>query len=153
MLGLPYDSGVARGFPVVRASIEYEGEGYGAVMAWIQVIRYRIGDADEQVEVDQPPQLHESGMPYCFWGPNPSFFDAPSMARDAVLWTADAFLTATPDAAMTRVVRPVCGFRWGYEVAGGRPEPLPLVEAPPDAWESAREVLDERYPGWEFEPA
>lgn len=60
LLGLPYDYGVARGFPVVRASVEYEGEGYGAVTAWIQTVRYRIADGDEQVEVDKPPQLKDS---------------------------------------------------------------------------------------------
>ncbi len=151
LLGLPYDHGVAEGFPVVRASVEYEGEGYGAVMAWIQVVRYRIADGDEMIEVDKPPQLHGSNMPYCFWGPNPSFFDAPSMAHDDAVWIADAFLTTSPDTVMSKIARPIRGFRWGFDIVGGNPMPQPLAEAPADAWDSAKVVLKEHYPEWDFE--
>ncbi len=150
LLGLPYDFEVARGFPIVRASIEYEGEGYGAAMAWIQIIRYRIGGGDEQIEVDQPPQLRDSNMPYYCWGPNPSFFDAPSMPYDDATWAADAFLTASPDTVMSKVVQPICGFRWGYAVADGHPKPQPPAESPADAWATAKTILEERYLDWEF---
>lgn len=138
LLGLPYPHGVAEAFPVVRASVEYEGEGYGAVMAWIQIIRCRIADGEEQIEVDKPPQLRDANMPHCSWGPNPSFFDAPSMAYD--------------DAVMSKIVRPICGFRWGYKLTGGKPEPHPLAETPTEAWPSAREFLAKRYAEWKFEP-
>jgi len=155
LLGLPYDHGISEGFPVVHATVEYEGEGYGAVMAWIQIVRYRIGGGgdDETVEVDKPPQLADTNAPHCYWGPNPSFFDAPSTTRENTAWTADAFITASPDAVMGKIVRPVCGFRWGYKVTGGKPEPLPLVGIPSGAWASAKNTLEERFPEWEFEAA
>ena len=29
------------GFPVVEATVDYPGEGYAAVMGWVQVVRYK----------------------------------------------------------------------------------------------------------------
>jgi hypothetical protein len=51
---------------------------------------------------------------------------------------------------MTRVVEPVCGFRWGYTTRNGTLEMLPLMRANNTTWISARTVLRERYPSWEF---
>jgi hypothetical protein len=151
LLGLGYEPDAARGFPVCRASVTYGGEGYAAAMAWIQIVRYRSEDDDmETVLVDTAPQLSDTGVPYYAWGTNPSFFDAPSTTRNVTIWSADTFLVASPDALMTRVVEPVCGFRWGYEIHDRDPEPLPLTLADPTSWPSARAVLRERYPAWEF---
>jgi hypothetical protein len=65
---------------------------------------------------------------------------------------ADAFLVITPDAVMTRVVQPICGFRWGYSTEGERTLALPLTPLDPAAWPVARAVLQARYPRWEFRP-
>ncbi len=51
---LPPDG--ARGFPVCSAFITYEGEGYDAVMGWIQIIQYHQG-MGRDILVDMPPQL------------------------------------------------------------------------------------------------
>ncbi len=74
------------------------------------------------------------------------------MPRSGITWTADTFLTASPDALMTRVVESVCGFRWGYTTLAEGPEVLPVTRADRETWSSARGVLIERYPTWEFRP-
>lgn len=141
----------ARGFPVVSATVEYAGRGYDAVMAWIQLIRYNVeGTGEKDVLVDKPPQLSDDGSPYCYWGPAPSFFDAPSTPKSDMNWQAHAFLAASPDAVMTKVVHPLCGFSWGFETFGGLPKILPVRVVRPSTWSSARDVLQDRYPGWRF---
>jgi hypothetical protein len=151
LLGLSYPPDAARGFPVCRASVVYPAEGYHATMGWIQIIRYHTEDsADETVLVDTAPQLSDTRMPYCAWGVNPSFFDAPSTPRRGIIWVADTFLVSSPDALITRAVEPVCGFRWGYTTGGEQPEVLPITQTGSVAWSSVRAVLHAQYPSWEF---
>lgn len=148
-LSFPHEE--ARGFPVVSARVRYSGEGYGAAMGWIQIVRVREeGGVEEQVIVDKPPQLSDDGSPYCFWGPEPSFFDAPSTTARLELWGADAFLVASPDAVMTKEARPVCGFTWGFSNLGAVPEINAVLPIGEEAWTAARETLTKRYPTWSF---
>lgn len=139
---------IGRGFPLCRATVTFAGEGYAAVMAWIQILRF--SGASNGVLVDQPPQLEGSGMPYVYWGPCPSFFDNPFTTTRGVHWTADAFLVVSPDAVMTRVVQPICGFSWGYSTEGEETRALPLTVVNPDAWPAACAILRPQYPQWEF---
>ena len=153
LLGLPYNAGTAEGFPVVRASVSFPGEGYAGAMGWIQLLRYGGGEVrGEVVEVDHPPQLSDAGTPYCYWGICPSFFDAPSTTLEGITWVAEVFLTASPDAVMTRTVQPVCGFRWGYTTTRNPPELLPVEQIGAGGWKTARAALQERYPDWDFLP-
>lgn len=152
LLGLSYPAEAARGFPVCRASVEYPGEGYAAAMGWVQVIRYGTEiDEEQTVLVDTAPQLSDARVPYFSWGVCPGFFDAPSTPQKGIIWKADAFLVATPDALMSRTVQPVCGFTWGYTTHEG-PEPLPLGLADHTTWTAACMVLRPRYPSWHFDP-
>ena len=123
---------VGRGFPLCRATVTFGGEGYAAVMAWIQILRF--SGTQSGVLVDQPPQLEGSSMPYVYWGPCPAFFDNPFTTARGVHWTADAFLVASPDAVMSRVVQPVCGFSWGYNTESDETRALPLTVLKPAAW-------------------
>ncbi len=148
-LGFPPEK--AEGFPVVSARVRYPGEGYGAAMGWVQVVRMReAGRREEQAIVDKPPQLADDGSPYCFWGPEPSFFDAPSTTARLELWSAHAFLVASPDAVMTKEVRPVCGFSWGFANPGPDPEAEQVRSIGEEEWTAARNVLTRGYPEWSF---
>ena len=139
---------------MVRASVSFAGEGYAGAMGWIQVLRYGGGDlGDERAEVDLPPQHQDANTPYCFWGIRPAFFDAPSMPHRDVTWKAEAFLATSPDALITRTVRPICGFRWGYATTREPPRILPPESLDLAAWELVRPTLRERYPAWDFLPA
>lgn len=72
------------------------------------------------------------------------------MPYQGVRWVAEAYLATSPDALMTRTVQPLCGFGWGYDTTFRPPELLPLGRLSADAWNSARAVLEKRYPAWEF---
>ena len=149
VLGFPPEK--AKGFPVVSAAVRYAGEGYGAFMGWVQIVRMREeGTSEEQVIVDKSPQLADDGSPYCFWGPEPSFFDAPSTTARLELWSAHAFLVAIPDAVMTKEVRPVCGFSWGFSNLGPEPEAEAVRTIGAEDWSTARNILAETYPAWRF---
>jgi hypothetical protein len=154
LLNLGFDIEVARGFPVVEATVEYPAEGYGAVLGWIQVVRYRVDDAVEPtVVIDVAPQLKDTRMPYLSYGPRPALFDAPAFTEQNVVWRASSFLTATPDALMTPVVEPVCGFCWGYVIRDGTVEPTELVPARREHWLEARNELQARFSEWTFQEA
>ncbi len=141
----------AQGFPYCYATVAFEGEGYGTIMGWIQIVRF--SGTEDDVVIDVAPQLGETGFPYVTWGLAPAFFDAPctiASKHKGLIWTAHTFLVASPDALMTRVVQPVCGYQWGYIIPDDHPELLPLTTASAAAWEYACSVLRERYPTWEF---
>jgi hypothetical protein len=151
-----YDEDLVKGFPVMEASVEHPAEGYGADMGWVQIVHYEIRDPGEQEVVtvfDVPPQLSDTDIPYLAFGVRPTVFDAPSITSREVTWRADTFLTYTPDAVLSRLVRPLLGFRWGYDVSEGNVRVDDLVELGPDGWRANRPDLHERFSGWVFETA
>jgi hypothetical protein len=151
LLGLAYPTEVARGFPVVQATVSYPGEGYGAYMGWLQIVRYRVGGRGEEILVfDVAPQLSEADTPYLSYGLRPAMFDAPSITDPDVTWKADSFLVHTPDALMTRVIHGLCGFTWGYAVAHGKVRPDPLTITTEMEWQRNLVDLGSRYPTWSF---
>jgi hypothetical protein len=146
---------LVRGFPVMQASVEYPAEGYAADMGWLQVVRYEVRDPGEEGTVtvfDTPPQLAETGTPYAAFGIRPTFFDAPSIeGLREVNWGADTFLVYTPDAVLSRVLRPICGFRWGFRLHEGKVF-LDLVSvADAGNWERNLPDLRGRFSSWTFE--
>jgi hypothetical protein len=145
---------LVRGFPVMQASVQHPAEGYGADMGWLQIVRYLVrdpGEEQEQVVFDVPPQLSETETPYLAFGVRPTAFDAPSIDAQDVTWDADTFLVYTPDAVLSRVLRPLCGFRWGYMVLDGVVQVTPLSLADPDDWQRNLLDLRERFTTWTFE--
>jgi hypothetical protein len=140
----------SRGFPVVEATVEHPAEGYAAVMGWLQVARYREPGEDEEVFVDVAPQLQGGGVPWMSFGVRPAYFDAPSTTSDEAAFRADVFLAVTPDAVMTPVAEPLCGFSWGYDVAAGVPAPVALTPAGPERWAAMAPALAAGFPKWTF---
>ena len=128
-------------------------EGYAAVMGWIQVTAQRWPPIErEELLVDVAPQMQAAGarMPYFAFGVRPTFFDAPSTDDPDYEFRAAAFLTASPDAVMTPVVEPLCGFRWGYRIVDETPNVDPLEPAGAAEWAWMRSTLERDYPGWTF---
>ena len=145
---------LVRGFPIMEASVDHPAEGYAADMGWVQVVRYDIrdpGEEEQAVVFDVPPQLAEMDIPYAAFGVRPTFFDAPAMSATNATWRATTFLVHTPDAVLSRVIRPICGFSWGYRVEDGRV--LLDALAVSDASEWARDLPDlrTRFESWTFE--
>jgi hypothetical protein len=90
-------------------------------------------------------------MPYAAFGVRPIFFDAPSTDKKDVSFDADTFLVYTPNAVMTRVLRPICGFKWGYQVRDGDVLLNPLSVADASDWKRDLPDLRKRFPTWTFE--
>jgi len=151
LLDLDFPLESVKGFPYCSASVAFEAEGYAAILGWIQIVQF--SGTENNVIVDVAPQLIETGFPYVTWGLAPTFFDAPATVASkhkGLIWTASTFLVASPDALMTRVVQPVCGFQWGYTIPDDHPKLSPLTVASAATWEYACTILRERYPTWEF---
>jgi hypothetical protein len=145
------------GFPVMQATVEYPAEGYAADMGWLQVVRYEVRDPGEEERATvfdaPPPQLADMEMPYAAFGIRPTFFDVPAMGAKEALWDADTFLVYTPDAVLSRVLRPICGFPWGYRLHEGVVLLNPLSFADASHWKRNLSDLRERFSSWTFEEA
>jgi hypothetical protein len=149
-----YSPDAVRGFPVMQASVDHPSEGYAADMGWIQVVRYVVRDpgTEEDITVfDVPPQFSESDVPYFAFGVRPTVFDAPAIVANDVTWRASTFLVYTPDAVLSRVSRPLCGFTWGYDVTAGARDVKPVEIAGYNEWIANLNDLKGRYPDWEFQ--
>ncbi|HWD81400.1 MAG TPA: hypothetical protein VG497_21040 [Kribbella sp.] len=137
------DASAFRGFPVCTASVEFGGAGINAIFGWIQVV-----DNGGSVSVDLLPNL-DATDPFYVYGYLPTFFDAPANPDHADgVWRAETFLVVVPDVIRSRVVSPVAGFGWGYELRGGRPALLDVVEV--DGWGGRRDFRASRHPKWVF---
>lgn len=151
VLGTDYPPEMALGFPVVQAEVVYDGQGYAAVMAWIQLVRFDThDDAESRLVFDVAPQITDSDVPYMSFGIRPTLFDAPGFAKPDVTWDADSFLVHTPDGVLSRVVSPICGFNWGYRVIDGVVRPLPVKVAQASDWQRNLADLRHRYQDWTF---
>ena len=140
------------GFPVIQARSSYPSEGYGAYLGWIQVIDYLVPGEAEPVWVapDVAPQALDANTPYLSFGIEPTLFDAPFSDAPDLTWRARAFLTFSPDCVISRVVEPLCGFTWGFDLDNGTVTPRELTPATTGDWEAARRVLRLRLPTWTF---
>ena len=150
LIGLPFDIECARGCPVLEASVDYPAEGYAAQLGWIQIIRYGVPRGAEAAIVDAPPQMADAGIPWAAWGVRPTLFDAPSTSELEFRFRALTFLASSPDAVMTKVVAPLCGFSWGYDVHDGVPAVAPIAVNGLCGWRGARELLSSHCQGWTF---
>jgi hypothetical protein len=151
----------AYGFPVCTATVQFPRRGYGAMFGWVQLVRSTDNEsAGEQFEVDPFALFGDAHSPYCWYGTEPTLFDAPSRLNRAPMeWVAYSFLATTPiDEVLNgnpRRVVPLLGFEWGFDI---RPESLAHVElrevAPitSNAWEAQLPVLRAEYPSplWTF---
>jgi hypothetical protein len=153
LLYQPFDLELAKGFPVCEARIAYAGPGYRALMGWIQLITHRdpTTGAEEEATVDLFPMLSDLDTPFFTFGYAPTFFDAPANPDHVTEdWIADTFLAVSPDAARTRTIAALLGFRWGYALRDTRATPLPVEALGSETWERRKEPLQTTYPGWRF---
>jgi hypothetical protein len=166
VLGLDWPSELAQGLPVLTARTEYALEGYEAVMGWVQVVRIDVLESSRPLVdgvdkapaghhewVDGPPQLRGLGVPFTSFGECPTLFDAPASTESDTTFLADSWLTASPDALISRESFPILGLRWGYSTRAGQQhelrEPTQLDEGD---WAAALPLLRETFPDWQFRP-
>ncbi len=148
--GLPPDA--ALGFPVCRASVELDADGYAAFLGWVQLVRST--DAGDGWDLDPLAVHRDAPTPFAFFGLRPTLFDAPFRpTREALVWRAESYLCVLPDAVMSRVVEPVAAFAWGFDVVGGVVLPVAPAMLPPSAWDRHLPLLRRQHPGWQLRPA
>ena len=115
LLGLPWPSSLAQGLPVLTAQVSCQVQGYAAVMGWVRIVRIHISELSTSLVVDGekappgdhswvdgPPHLRGLGVPFVSFGHCPTLFDAPGSTESDIRFIADSFLTASPDALITR---------------------------------------------------
>ena len=111
----------AFGYPVCEATVRYARRGYGAMFGWVQLVRSTDNESrGAEFEVDPFALFGDAQSPYCWYGTEPTLFDAPSRSGPAPAeWLAHSFLATTPInellAGNPRRVVPVLGFSWGFE--------------------------------------
>jgi hypothetical protein len=148
----------ARGLPACTATVEFPPMGYRSMLGWVQLVRAEdIGAGN--FEHDPFALFADAVTPYCWYGLNPTLFDAPSRGRrDADLqWEAHSFLATTPleevrDLGARRII-PLAAFRWGFEIDDGDvivngPDHLPLED-----WNAHIDTLRSAFPSWVFADA
>jgi hypothetical protein len=163
-LGLAWPTDLALGLPVLTARTECSLEGYAAVMGWVQIVRIDVLESSTTLTagiekapaghhewVDGPPQLRGLGVPFTSFGECPTLFDAPASTESDTTFLADSWLTASPDALISRESFPILGLRWGYSTRAGQPHELHEPTLLDDShWAEALPLLRETFPGWQF---
>ena len=151
----------AYGFPVCTATVQFPRRGYDAMFGWVQLVRSTDNEsAGEHFEADPFALFGDARSPYCWYGTEPTLFDAPSRPdRAPIEWVAYSFLATTPIAEVLegnpRRVVPVLGFEWGFDIRPESPADVELREvapAPAGAWEAVVPALRAEYPSplWTF---
>jgi hypothetical protein len=148
--------GMAEGFPVCTATLEYPLCGYRSMLGWVQLVcstDNQSGGTD--FEIDPFALFGDAPSPYCWYGERPILFDAPSRPlRQPLDWTAHSFLATTPlhevaDQKPRRVV-PIVGFSWGFSDTGSDVTLQDPAVLPKHAWDSHLDLLRQTYPLWLF---
>jgi hypothetical protein len=147
--------GVA-GLPMCTATVTFPHLGYRSMMGWVQLVRSTDNESKgEQFESDPFALFGDAPSPYCWYGLNPTLFDAPSRSgSDDLEWEAHSFLATTPleevMAWQPRRVVPLVGFSWGFDIAGGAAQARPAQPMPLERWNEHTGVLRATYPLWNF---
>jgi len=146
----------AAGLPACTASVAFPHLGYRSMMGWVQLVCSTDNESTgEQFETDPFALFGDAPSPYCWYGLNPTLFDAPSRSGvDALEWEAHSFLAATPleevMAWQPRRVVPLVGFSWGFDIVSGVARARPVQRVPLERWNEHTGVLRATYPFWNF---
>jgi hypothetical protein len=163
----------------MKASIEYAGpsspfSSYTQLFGWIQFVKAIPMNADGsseetgEWEMDIYPFAKDLKMPFCFWGHNPTAFDAPCRLLkedgtvEELVWRAQSFLCVLEDAGMTKKIKVVEGaaFGWGFDMkaakgsGSGVERKIVIKEVEvldqDKEWANRLVLLRREYPDWTF---
>ncbi|KAK3057402.1 hypothetical protein LTR09_001586 [Extremus antarcticus] len=142
------------GFPVCEATVRSTGaKGYASIYGWVQMVRSSSSPLTEsdKWEMDTAPVNSDSNTPFCWFGPEPSLFDCPMREGEREYeWVCHSFLTYLPDCVISKDVRPVLGFEWGFETKDGEIMLKELRELEAGDWDEKLPMLREKHSGWMF---
>jgi hypothetical protein len=142
----------AREFPVCTASVTYRGRGYRAAFGWIQLVKSTDNSSGgEQFEMDPFEPLGRLAHPFCFFGFEPTLFDAPSRdSRASMVWTAHSFLAFIAQDGERLEARALLGFSWGFAIDDSTFSYEAPAALAPSVWDGHRAFLAREHPGWGF---
>lgn len=118
--------------------------------------------------MDLYPWAKDLPNPFCFWGYNPTAFDAPArlLADDGeveeLVWRAQSFLCVLEDAGMSRRVKVLDGaaFGWGFDIksiegrVGTQERKIVVTDVEvldlEKEWAGRLMLLRKEYPDWTF---
>jgi len=117
--------------------------------------------------MDLPPFAKDLGTPFCYWGYNPTAFDAPCIlleeeGLEEVVWRAQSFLCVMEDACLSKRVKVLkdTAFGWGFDIqsvqttSGGVERKIELAPVEPldleKEWTARLALLRKEYPAWTF---
>jgi len=149
----------AHGFPVCTASVRYPRRGYTSMFGWVQLVRATdYASQGKHFDVDPFVLFGDARSPYCWYGTEPTLFDAPSrLNRSPLEWACQSYLATTPiDEVMIgqpRRVVPLAGFGWGFDVLDDGSVVLhDMTALATDDWQRVVPVLRAEYPSplWTF---
>lgn len=148
------DTNTLKGFPICEATVSTAGtQGYGSIYGWIQMVRSGEPSSISAApwEMDPIPILAGLNIPFAWFGPEPKLFDAPMCTGVQELdWTCHSFLIYIEDGLMSKDLKPVLGFEWGFELHNGEPNLKLLRELQLSAWNDHLDLLESSFTGWKF---
>lgn len=153
LLGLEWDPPRPEGLPVMSGEVHYLGEGYAAWLFCLQVVAYRDSRYPDysRTFTDNPPQIRGGGVPYFASGVLPRFFDGPATDSDDADFVAHSFLAYDPNCNMSRTLRLLCGYSWGYEIREDVITIHDLALLDRSGWVGDLDLLRAEFPSWTFE--
>ena len=146
----------AVGLANCKATIEFTASGYLGLLGWVQLVCSTDNSFHgRQFEMDpfDPFDVYKHApSPYCWYGINPTLFDAPSRNKRVDLdWVAHSFLAASPLRGDRRIVTPLLGFSWGFHIFNKENIELkPITSLTAADWEAHLPYLRKCYKKWQF---
>jgi len=151
LFGMPPE--LALGYPMCTATVEYERDGYAAVLGWTQLVRSSDNSTGgKSFEVDPIAVYRDMDTPFAWFGLKPTLFDAPfRFDRQDVSWECHSFVCFIPDAVLSRHVRAIGGFSWGFDTHAETVSPRDLEVLDDESWNHCIPILRDKYPTWIFD--
>lgn len=145
-----------KGYPACEGTVKSEQSGYASMYGWIQLVRDCNTTLDDHTpwQMDPIPISENTGWPFAWFGPNASLFDAPArVGVSEIDWAARCFFTYIDDCLLTRNVRPIVRFEWGFSIRGGVISIKEAKQLDTDQWNRHIPFLSLKFPGWTFAAA
>jgi hypothetical protein len=120
---------------------------------WVQMASVPESETNTitHLEMDPIPITNDLNTPFTWFGPEPRLFDAPMQVKFQNLdWTAQSFLVYVPDNLLTRDVRPILAFEWGFWKHEGQIQIKPLHKLGLEAWDAHLPMMRKKFVGWTF---
>ncbi len=122
---------------------------------WVQLTLAKAPNEEESHpwEMDPVPANADLNTPFVWFGPEARLFDAPMQTATELDWTCHSFLAWIPSTVMTKDVRYILGFEWGFWKNGDSVKIKPLRKLEPGEWDEHVSMFRDLHPGWKFAEA